>query len=175
MELNEALRQIDLRDQSDRESRARRLVDLMDLLPGSDEHMAFSGQASIWLFEDVKASWIYGDLTATILAAHAFSMLQLAHLIRLMPDAPDLLEEATSLEQLAGIAISRNVINIEMQSRLIRLHDLHRMLTAAKLHEHQSLLDDHLAESETVGTELPLLADAFQALNVAIDCVRTQT
>jgi hypothetical protein len=48
------------------------------------------------------------------------------------------------------------------------------MLTAATLHQHQSLLELHLGESETVGTNFPLLADALHALTVAIDCVRAQ-
>jgi hypothetical protein len=144
----------------------------MDLLPLEDELMGFSGQAAIWLFDDIKATWIYGYFTSTVLSAHAFCTLQIANAIRLLPDDPNLPEESQALEDLAAIAVAHELIDVESQSHLVVLNDLHRSFTAATLHEHQTMLERHLAESDTINSEPPLLVDAQHALTTAIECVR---
>ena len=58
-------------DERDREGRAERYVELTELLP-NDDMIGFSGQASHWLFEDIKATWLYACFTSTVLTAHAF-------------------------------------------------------------------------------------------------------
>ena len=102
--------------------------------------MAFSGQAAEWLFDDIKATWLYGYFSATILSAHAFCMLQLANVIRLMPEDPGLPQEAESLEHLATVSAAQGLVDVTLQSHLVTLHDLHRTYTVANLHEHQALI-----------------------------------
>jgi len=65
--------------------------------------------------------------------AHAFCLLQLANAIRMLPDDSDLPDEADSLEDLAAIAVAKSVIDIELQARLLVLHDRQRTYTAAPL------------------------------------------
>jgi hypothetical protein len=158
------------RDGEDHDDRTDRLQQLMDLLPTEKELVGLSGQASIWLFDDLKGTWIYGNLTGTVLVAHAFCMLQIANLIRILPDDPALPEEAGSLEHLASVAAAKGIIDIGLQSHLVSLHDLQRMLVAAPLHQHQNLMERHIAESQRVDPTLPLLNDALFALKTAIQC-----
>jgi hypothetical protein len=172
MDRNEASEHIRRVDLSENEDRAQRLVELSVLLPNQNEMMAFSGQAAQWLFDDIKATWLYGYFSGTILSAHAFCMLQLANVIRLLPDDPALPQEAESLEHLATIAAARGLVDVELQSHLVTLHDLHRTYTVARLHEHQTLLERHLAEADSVSDEHPLLVDARHALTTAIACAR---
>lgn len=105
-EASAAVTQVDRRDNADR---AARLVELDSLLP--DDSSASAGAAE-WLFDDVKATWIYGYLAATIVAGYAFCLQQLAGLLRMLPDDPELPEEATSLEQLAAMAEDRQLIHL---------------------------------------------------------------
>ena len=44
------------------------------------------GLAAEWLFEDVKATWLYGYFTGTVLTAYAFCVQQLAGLLRMNSD-----------------------------------------------------------------------------------------
>jgi hypothetical protein len=159
-------------DEADHTGRAERLVELTQLLP-QDDMVGFSGQAARWLFEDVKATWLYGSFTGTVLAAHAFCLLQLAGHIRMLQDDPSLPDEAASLEELATLAVERRLISVDLQADLVRIHDRHRAYTAARLHEHPLDLDRHLVESAQVTDEHPLLLDARHALTTAVRVVYT--
>ncbi len=89
----------------------------------------------------------------------------------MMPDDPSLPEEAQSLEHLAAIAVDAGAIDLDLQARLLNLHDRCRAYTAAHLHEHQLRLERHLVEVESVGDEDSLLTDARQAVTTAISLV----
>jgi len=170
MDRNEASRLVAEVDVSDHEGRTERLVELADLVP--DEGMiGFSGQAPQWLFEDVKATYLYGCFTSTVLTAHAFCLLQIAGLLRLLPDDPGLPDEAESLESLARIAVEAGVVNIELQARLLDLHDRYRAYTASHLHEYEGRLERHIVEAEAIGGEHALLTDARHALTTAVSLV----
>jgi hypothetical protein len=78
-----------------------------------------------------------------------------------------LAEEAASLEHLGELAVAVDVIDVDLQARLLQLHDLHRLYTAARLREHLPALEAHMAESETVSQDPPLLVDARFALTTA--------
>lgn len=152
---------------SDHEGRTERLVELSELLP-DDGLIGFSGPAAQWLFEDTKATWLYGCFTSTVLTAHAFCRLQLAGWIRWLPDDPELPEEAESLEHLAALAVTAGVVNIDTQARLVDLEDRYRAYTAAHLHEYKARLERHLLEAESVGEEHPFLLNARAALLTAV-------
>jgi hypothetical protein len=77
MNKDEASRLINEVDVSDHDGRAERLVELTGLLP-DDGLIGFSGQAAEWLFDDIKATWLYGSFTSTVLTAYAFCSLQVA-------------------------------------------------------------------------------------------------
>jgi hypothetical protein len=157
-------------DERDHTGRTERLIELTELLP-SDGLLGFSGQAAEWLFEDVKATWLYGCFTSTVVTAHAFCLVQLAGSLRLLADSPDLPEEGESLEHLAALAVSRDALDVEGQARLLALHDRFRTYTAANLHRHETRLERHLIESEVVTDEHPLLLDARAALIAALQVV----
>jgi hypothetical protein len=157
-------------DESDHEGRTERLIELAELLP-VDRMLGFSGQAPQWLFEDIKATWLYGCFTSTVLTAHAFCSLQIAGSLRLLPDDPGLPDELKSLEHLAAVAVEAGAIDVELQARLLGLHDRYRAYTAAHLHEHERRVERHVVEAEAIGGEHPLLADARQALTTAISLV----
>lgn len=166
MNPDEASRLIADIDERDQAGRTDRLVELTELLP-NDGMLGFSGQAAQWLFEDVKATWLYGCFTSTVVTAHAFCSLQLGGLIRLLPDDPDLADEAASLESLAALAVEVGAIDVDLQARLVDLHDRHRAYTATHLHEHEARLERHLSEAETMMDEHPLLRDARHSLVTA--------
>lgn len=169
MDRDEASQLIARIDVSDHEGRVERLVELTELLP--EDMIGFSGQAAQWLFEDVKATWLYGCFTSTVLTAHAFCSLQIAGGIRLLPDDPRLPDEAQSLEHLAAIAVEAGAVDVDIQARLLDLHDRHRAYTAAHLHEHEARMERHLHDSETISGEHPLLVDARNALTTAVRLV----
>ena len=162
-EVSEALR---ARDDSDHEERIDRLGELIDLLP-ADGLLGFHGQAAEWLFDDVKATWIYGAFTSTVLTAHAFCMVQLAGRMRLLQDNPGLPAEAESLEHLARLAAEAGIIDADTQAQVVQLHDRSRTYVAANLHRHELRLERHIIETEEVTDEPPLLLDARQALRTA--------
>lgn len=170
MEQQAASRLIADVDERDHADRTERLVELTRLLP--DEGMlGFSGQAAEWLFDDIKATWLYGCFVSTVLTAHAFCSLQLGGWIRLLPDNADLPDEAGSLEELSGIALRAGILTVDLQAALIELHDRCRAYTAANLHRHELRLERHLIESEDVTPEDPLLLDARLALTTAVRLV----
>jgi hypothetical protein len=167
MDANEASQEILNVDTADHEGRAGRLLELMGLLPEVGL-IGFSGQAAQWLFEDVKATWLYGCFTSTVLTAHAFCCLQLAGWIRWLPDDPNLPDEVTSLEALANVAVDAGLVDVGMQARLLGLHDRSRAYTAATLHEYEARLERHLLDAEVVSDEHPLLVDARDAVATAV-------
>jgi hypothetical protein len=65
VELSDAARLIEETDDDERDARAGRLVELSDLL--GSRPLALHGLAADWLFEDVKATWLYGYFTGTVL------------------------------------------------------------------------------------------------------------
>lgn len=170
MDQGEASQLIAEVDASDHAGRAERLVELTNLLP-EDGMLGFSGQAAQWLFEDVKATWLYGCFTSTVVTAHAFCSLQLAGRIRLLPDDPGLPDEARSLEHLAVLAVEASAIDVDLQARLVDLHDRYRAYTATHLHNHEGRLERHLIEAEAVSDEHPLLVDARHAITTAVRLV----
>lgn len=95
VEPSEAIEAVAQADSNELADRASRLVELTGGL--GDEIAGFSGQGAAWLFEDVKATWIYGYFTATVLSSHAFCRQQLAGILRLLPDDPSLPQSMTSL------------------------------------------------------------------------------
>jgi hypothetical protein len=170
MDQIEASRLITAVDERDHRDRGERLVQLTDLLP-DDGMLGFSGQAAQWLFEDIKATWLYGCFTSTVVTAHAFCLVQLAGWVRLLPDDPGLPDEAQSLEHLAALAVSAGAPDVELQARLVELHDRYRSYTASDLHKHDLRLERHLVEAEAVTDEHPLLLDARDALTTAVRLV----
>lgn len=170
MDQNEASELIAGIDRSGHEGRTERLVELTELLP-IDGMIGFSGLAPQWLFEDVKATWLYGCFASTVLTAHAFCSLQIAGSLRLLPDDPGLPDESESLEHLAAMAVEARALDVELQARLLDLHDRYRAYAAAHLHEHESRLERHVADAEALGGEHPLVADARLALRTAVSLV----
>ena len=166
MDLEEASRLVSKVDDRENADRATRLVELSDLL--DDRGVGFHGQAAEWLFEDVKATWIYGYFTATVLASDAFCRHQLAGLVRLTTDlAPPTLPSG-SLESLAALAEQRGVIDDETHARLVTLHDVTLTYTSASVSEFNSPLDRRMADSQRFADEHGLLADARHALTCAV-------
>jgi hypothetical protein len=170
MDQNEASDLIAEVDASDHQGRTERLVELTELLP-SEGMLGFSGQAAQWLFEDIKATWLYGCFTSTVVTAHAFCTQQLAGSIRMLPDDPSLPDEAESLEHLAAIAADRGIVDVDLRALLIELSDRSLSYTATHLHEYDARLERHLVEAEALSDAHPLLVDARQAITTAIRLV----
>lgn len=162
MGLGDAARTVAEADARENGDRAERLVELQSLL--ADEEVGLSGEAAQWLFEDIKATWIYGYLTATVLAAYAFCMHQLAGLVRMFPDDPGLRDEMTSLEELAAMAQLRGLIDIDLHARLLNLHDVGTIYLTVGLHEYSAQTERRIVEAESFADDHPLLADARAAL-----------
>lgn len=166
MERAEAATTVAEVDRRENDDRAARLVELDSLL--TNDVIGFSGQAAEWLFDDVKATWIYGYFAATILAAYAFCIHQLAGLIRMLPDDPDLPEETTSLEELAAVAQDRGLIDVDLRARLVTLHDSATMYLAGGLHEYHAQVERRVVEAELFADEHALLGDARDALTCSV-------
>lgn len=155
-------------DVSDSEGRIARLLKLMEMLP-SEGLIGFEGTAGQMLFEDVKATWLYGCFTSTVLTANAFCVQQLAGSIRWLPDDSLLPEQAGTLEELAALATERGVITVDLQGQLVQLHDRFMYYAGTGLHEAPLQLERHFLEAESFGeVQHPLLADAELALTCAI-------
>ncbi len=165
MDPTEAIAAFDDLERVDRPARIRRLQELAGLLPDQGEE-GFASRAADWLFEDVKTTWIYGCLAATVVTAHAFCWLQLAAAIRELPDDPDLGESPLTLEALAAYAAERGIVGLDTQVRLTDLHDGERRYEERGLHQHDGRLERHIAEIAVPEGEA-LLEDARQALRTA--------
>jgi hypothetical protein len=162
VDLGEAARTIAEVDRRENTSRAARLTELEALL--TDDVVGFSGQAAVLLFDDIKATWIHGFFTATILAAYAFCVHQLAGLLRLLPDDPTLPDRTTSLEELAAVNRNRGVINIGLHAQLVTLHDSAMVYFASGLHEYDAEVERRAAEASLFSDGHGLLGDARSAL-----------
>ena len=166
MEPGDAAHAVADADDRENEVRAARLVELNAILP--DELVGFSGQAAQWLFEDVKATWIYGYFTATVLTAHPFCMQQLAGLVRMLHDDPDLPEEMGSLEELAATAHNGGLIDINLRAELLTLHDLVTIYTTVGLQEYEGSIERRVLEAQRFTDEHALLNDARTALRCSV-------
>ena len=66
---------------------------------------------------------------------------------------------------------SKQAVDVELQARVLDLHDRYHAYTTAHLHEHEGRFERHVVEAEAIGSEHPLLADARQALTTAVSMV----
>jgi hypothetical protein len=164
-EAERALRDI---DDADRDGRVARLMELSDLLPEAGE-IGFSGQAGQWLFEDVKATWLYGCFVATVLSAAVFCQVQLAGLFRSLPDDAGLPEQAASLEELARSAAERGLIDTSLQAQLVVLNDAANAYLDTGLHATTLGVERRLVDADLLGAEdHPLLQHARAALAASV-------
>jgi hypothetical protein len=171
MDADEARALVDGSNAQDADDRTARLVELSEMTP-SEGLVGFEGRVAELLFEDVKATWIYGCFTSTVLSAAAFCIQQLAGSIRFLRDDPHLPEETSSLEGVARLAVDRGIIDVSLQSQLVQLHDRVMYYGRAGLHEASRELDHHLLDAATFAeAEHPLLVDARLALVCAIAVV----
>ncbi len=146
--------------------RAERLVELDDLV--RDEDMGFSGQAAEWLFDDVKATWLYGYFAGTVVAAYAFCLQQLAGMVRMLPDDPNMPEVAQSVEALAEICELHGAIDVALRAKLTALQDSASVYLSAGLRAYRADLERRVIEAEEFTEEHSLLADARAALQCSI-------
>jgi hypothetical protein len=166
MELGHATRLIAEVDHDERGARAARLVKLSDLL--GDQPLALQGLAAEWLFEDVKATWLYGHFTGTVLTAYAFCVQQLAGLVRMISDDPELSDDATTLEMLAEIAERHDVIDLDVRARLVALHDSAAVYLASGLSSYRRQLERRVEDADSIINEHALLTDARSALECCV-------
>jgi len=166
MDLDEASDLVAETDARELNGRATRLVELTDLL--GEEMIGFSGQAAQWLFEDVKATWLYGYFTGTVLNAYAFCMHQLAGLVRMLEDDPSLPETAASLEELAEVCDRRGMIDLDLRASLVALQDSANVYLSVGLHEYGALLERRMIAAALLSDDHTLLADARAALGCSI-------
>ena len=154
-------------DSVDHAERTNRLVQLANAMPTS-ERIGFAGTGPELLFEDVKATWIYGAFTSTIITSYFFCLQQLANKIRLLGEISSESNDTLSLELVANIATDLGIIEVELQARLLKLNDLSMAYMLTSTVEHRLLLDQHFIDATQVSDEHPLLADAQHAMLVAI-------
>jgi hypothetical protein len=166
VESDDAARMVAAIDDRDNTARAARLVELDSML--TNDVVGFSGQEAEWLFEDVKATWIYGYFTGTVLTAYALCMHQLAGLIRMLPDDPNLPEVSTSLDLLAAEAFGRGLIDIDLRAQLLTLYDLGRIYMTVGLHEYSAQIGRRVVEAQLFTGEHALLRDARSALTCSV-------
>lgn len=166
MELDHALRLITESDNDDRAARAARLVDLSDLL--GDRSRALHGQAAEWLFDDVKATWLSGYFTATVLTAYAFCAQQLAGLVRMVSNDSELTDDASTLEMLAELAGRHGIVDLDERARLVRLHDSAAMYLSADPSTYRRQLERRVEDDESFTDEHTLLVDARSALECCV-------
>lgn len=169
MELDHAARLIAAADHDERGARAARLVELSDLL--GDQPLALQGLAAEWLFEDVKATWLYGYFTGTVLTAYAFCVQQLAGLVRTISDDPELSDEATTLEMLAEIAEQHDVVDLDVRARLVGLHDSASLYLTSGLSSYRRQLERRVEDTESFINEHALLTDARSALQCCVGLI----
>jgi hypothetical protein len=148
-EASRLISEVDVRDHNDR---AERLSELVRLLP-DDDMIGFSGQPAQCLFEDVKATWLYGCFTSTVLTAYAFCFLQLAGWMRWLPDNPDIPDEADNLEHLASLAAEQGLIDVDIQAHVVQLQDRYCSYTDVRLHQYDARLERHLIEADSLTDE----------------------
>lgn len=175
MDRTEAVRRLASVDEADRDSRAERLLKVDEVLP--DGEVGLEGEAAQWLFEDVKATWIYGAFSSTVLTAHAFCIQQLSGIIRRASEfaAPSSELTATNLESLANEANSLSLISTDDQAELVSLHDRAMLYIRAGLQTYDASLSRHISETQRHTDEDPLFVDARLALEIAVRLLRTRS
>src|SRR5581483_329538 len=98
-------------------------------------------------------------------AAATFCRAQLAGALRLLPDnqgVPMLTDG--SLEELSGLAASKNIIDNETHARLLELADRVSLYEPGPLDSYDARFDRHVAETELLTSEHALLTDARSAV-----------
>lgn len=170
MELDRAERLVAEADQTELHDRATRLVELASLL--GDHPLLFHGLAAEWLFEDVKATWLYGYFTSTVLTAYAFCLQQVAGVIRIAAQDDDVVGEAITLETLAEIAEQRELIDLDLRAQLVALHDSAAIYLASDLASYRRPLDRRADDTERFSEEHTLLSDARSALTCCVRLVQ---
>lgn len=154
MDFQESSRQITERDLAEHERPSLRLAELNDVMPNS-EFIGFAGTATELMFEDVKATWIYGYFTSTIITSYAFCLQQLANKMRLVGDAQGDVGETLSLDAIVNIAATQGLIGVDLQAELLQLHDRAMPYILANTIEHLLLLDRHFNDATHVSDEDP--------------------
>lgn len=144
MELDRAVEAIALTDGEELSDRAARLQELSNLL--GDENITLFGQTAEWLFEDVKATWIYGYFVSTVVTAHAFCV------------------QRTSGRH----AETLGVVDLDMRARLVRLHDAAAPYLAANPPTVNRELERRVDDATRFSNEHALLSDARSALECCI-------
>jgi hypothetical protein len=168
MNLDEAKVAIESRITADLDQRAQRLVELDELLNGDwDGPFSAATDASL-IFEDVKATWIDGALTATVMTSHAYCRLQLMSRL-LLSGQPARDESVGDLAAIAQHARDTGLIEVETLARVLELHDLFRTYTrSAAATGTGRILDTHLGEKERSFGGDAFLSDAREALSTAV-------
>ena len=162
MDLADATALIEQADNNERDRRAARLVELTGLL-GDAPGLSY-GQGAYWLFEDVKATWLYGYFTATVLTAHAFCVQQVSGRLRTLASGADLARTVESLETFAELAQRHGVISLQSRARLVELHDAAKVYLSSDLSTYRRDLELRVQEAETYADEHSLVRDARTAL-----------
>jgi hypothetical protein len=170
VEASEAASLISARDANDHAGRIARLLELSELLPDQDA-LGFSGPAAALLFEDLKATWIYGYFTSTVVTSNAFCHLQLSGTLRLLAEVPPALTGVQSLADIAGVAVDAGAIDVSIQALLVTLVDAATRYSAVDHDQYDPGFERHLLDVEAVSDEDPLLLDARQALLAATKLV----
>lgn len=167
MERSDALKAIADIDNQDRSGRVERLQELTELLP-DDGLVGFNGTAAQLMFEDVKATWIYGCFTSTVITSYTFCVQQLAGNLRMWTDiSSDGISSAPTLEGLGAIAQTYSLVTPGLHARLVELHDRAQMYLKVSLDEYQPGLESHLIDVDLHTDDVALLTDARRALTTA--------
>ena len=164
MEIGEALAAVQDADDRDHSERARRLVELSEMVGSSDA--VFFSQAAEWLFDDVKATGIYGYFSATVVTAYAYCTSHLAGLLLLGRDERDLPDAVDSLEGLAAACTRGGLIDVDLQAMLSELQLSADAYLPTTLSTAPRVLEQRLGEASLLSSnEHPLQAEARAALS----------
>ena len=125
------------------------------------------GLAAEWLFEDVKATWLYGYFTGTVLTAYAFCVQQLVGLLRMSSD-DEMSGATTTLEALAEVAEQRRLVDLDLRSHLVALHDSAAAYLTSESTSYPRQLERRVEDTETFTDEHALLSDARSALGCCV-------
>lgn len=150
-------------DDGERADRARRLVELTDLIGTSDD-MLF-GQAAAWLIADVRATWIYGYFAATVVAADAYCRQHLAGLLRMHPADPAAPAAMATLDDLAAACVELGVIDVNLRAKVVELQASAAAYLDADLNTDSQRLERRLQEASQLNPDThPLEAEARAAV-----------
>lgn len=168
MEKSDALQAITDIDEQDRSGRTERLQELIDLLPDNGL-VGFNGTAPQLMFEDVKATWIYGCFVSTVITSYTFCLQQLAGNLRLSTSlASDAVASDVTLEGLGALASSYSLVTPEQHASIVGLHDRAQMYLNVSVDEYKPGLERHLIEVDVHTDDDALFTDARLALTTAV-------